>query len=116
MQAIFLVIKQTELVDDIMTSLSDAGIRGGTAIDSQGMAVSLTKMNQNMAMVQLLRGILSGEDDSHRSKTIFVVVKDSQVETVKKAITAVTGDLSKPNAGIMFGVPISFVEGIPAED
>ena len=34
MQAIFLVIKQTELVDSIMSALAEAGIRGGTAIDS----------------------------------------------------------------------------------
>ncbi|MBR1724580.1 MAG: hypothetical protein IJ723_06140 [Ruminococcus sp.] len=112
MQAIFLVIKQVELVDSIMEALAEAGIRGGTAIDSVGMASSLTKMNQSVAMVQLLRGILSGEDDSHKSKTIFVIVKDEEVETVKTAITSVTGDLSKPNAGIMFGLPVSFVEGI----
>ncbi|MCD7740999.1 MAG: P-II family nitrogen regulator [Ruminococcus sp.] len=112
MQAIFLVFKQTELLDSIMDALSDAGIRGGTAIDSEGMARSLQRSNKNVAMVELLRGILSGEDESHPSKTLFVIVKDEQVDAVRKAITSVTGDLSKPNAGIMFGVPISFTEGI----
>jgi nitrogen regulatory protein PII len=112
MQAIFLVIKQVDLVDDIMSALAKAGIRGGTAISSEGMASSLTRLSDNLAMVQLLRGILSGEDDSHKSKTIFVIVKDEQVESVKQAIRSVTGDLSKPNAGIMFGLPVSFVEGI----
>lgn len=112
MQAIFLVIKQVELVDDIMNALADAGIKGGTAIDSEGMASSLSRMSSNMQMVQLLRGILSGGDDSYRSKTLFVIVKDEQVEDVKKAIMSVTGDLSKPNAGIMFGIPVSFTEGI----
>lgn len=112
MQAIFLVIKQVDMVDSIMEALADAGIRGGTAIDSAGMARSITHLNQNVAMVQLLRGILNGEDESHKSKTIFVIVKDEEVEAVKKAIIDVTGDLSKPNAGIMFGIPVSFTEGI----
>ncbi|MGN0632859.1 MAG: P-II family nitrogen regulator [Oscillospiraceae bacterium] len=112
MQAVFLIIKQVELVDKIMSALADAGIKGGTAIDSEGMASSIARSNTNMAMVQLLRGILSGEDDSHKSKTIFVIVKDEQVEAVRNAITSVTGDLSKPNAGIMFGVPVSFADGI----
>lgn len=112
MQAIFLVIKQVDMVDSIMEALADAGIRGGTAIDSAGMARSITHLNQNVAMVQLLRGILNGEDESHKSKTIFVIVKDEEVEAVKKAITDVTGDLSKPNAGIMFGIPVTFTEGI----
>ncbi len=112
MQAIFLVIKQIELVDSIMNALAEAGIRGATACDSEGMASSIARTENNVALVQLLRGILSGEDASHKSKTLFIIVKDEQVEDVKKAITSVTGDLSKPNAGIMFGVPVSFAEGI----
>ena len=112
MQAIFLVLKQVELVDSIMKALFEAGIRGATAIDSVGMANTLSKMSENIAMVHLLRGILAGEDDSHKSKTLFVVVNDEQAEIVKTAIRSVTGDLAKPNAGIMFGIPVSFAEGI----
>ncbi|MCD8095392.1 MAG: hypothetical protein LUE12_04615 [Ruminococcus sp.] len=111
MQAVFIILKQTDLVDDIMDALAQVGIKGGTAIDSEGMAASLERTNKNVAMVQLLRGILSGEE-SHKSKTVFVIVKDEQVDAVKDAVVSVTGDLSKPNAGIMFGVPISFTEGI----
>ncbi len=112
MQAIFLVLKQLKLVDSIMEALADAGIRGATAIDSEGMARSLTRLNQNAAMVHLLKGILKGEDEAHKSKTVFIIVNDEQVDDVKQAIKSVTGDLSKPNAGIMFGIPVSFVEGI----
>lgn len=112
MQAVFLVIKHADQVDAIMNALAEAGIRGATVIDSAGMAKSITAQNSNLAMVQLLRGILSGEDDSHKSKTLFIIVHDDQVEAVKAAVTSVTGDLSKPNAGIMFGVPVSFSEGI----
>ena len=54
MQAVFLIIKQVELVDKIMSALADAGIKGGTAIDSEGMASSIARSNTNMAMVQLL--------------------------------------------------------------
>ncbi|SDA13821.1 Uncharacterized protein SAMN02910447_00724 [Ruminococcus sp. YE71] len=111
MQAVFFVLKQLELVDSIMEALADAGIKGATAIDSEGMARSLTRLNQNSAMVHLLKGILSGEDEAHKSKTIFVIVEEEQVEEVKAAIKSVTGELTKPNAGIMFGIPVSFVEG-----
>ena len=37
MQLLFLVIKRIELVDEIMRSLAQAGIRGGTVIDSVGI-------------------------------------------------------------------------------
>ncbi len=111
MQAIFLVIKQIDQVDNIMEALAEAGIRGATAIDSEGMARSLTRLNQNAAMVHLLKGILNGEDEAHKSKTIFIIVHDDQADSVRNAIRSVTGDLSKPNGGIMFGLPVSFVEG-----
>lgn len=111
MQLLFLVIKRVELVDDIMKELAKAGIQGGTAIDSQGMASSISDMD-SLPMIGVLREILNGEDSSEKGKTIFVAVKDEQVETAKQAIIKVTGDLSKPNAGVLFGVPISFAEGI----
>ena len=108
MQLLFLVIKRIELVDEIMRSLAQAGIRGGTVIDSVGMAKSIS----TMPMIGVLRSILSGEDAAQKGKTIFVAVADDQVDVARKAITDVTGDLSQPNAGVLFGVPISFAEGV----
>lgn len=111
MQLLFLVIKRIELVDEIMLSLAQAGIRGGTVIDSVGMAKSISTMD-NLPMIGVLRSILSGEDAAQKGKTIFVAVADDQVDVARKAITDVTGDLSQPNAGVLFGVPISFAEGV----
>ena len=78
MQLLFLIIKRTELVDDIMKELAKAGIRGGTAIDSVGMAKSISGMD-NLPTIGLLRGLLNGEDPAMKGKTIFVAVKDEQV-------------------------------------
>ena len=111
MQLLFLVIKRIELVDEIMRSLAQAGIRGGTVIDSVGMAKSISTMD-NLPMIGVLRSILSGEDAAQKGKTIFVAVADDQVDVARKAITDVTGDLSQPNAGVLFGVPISVAEGV----
>ena len=111
MQLLFLVIKRVELVDEIMRSLAQAGIHGGTCIDSVGMAKSISGMD-NLPMIGVLRSILSGEDEAQKGKTIFVAVQDDQVEAAKQAIISITGDLSVPNAGVLFGVPITFAEGI----
>jgi hypothetical protein len=111
MQLLFLVIKRVELVDDIMKSLATAGIRGGTCIDSVGMAKSISNLD-SLPMIGVLRSILNGDDAAQKGKTIFVAVHDDQVNIAKKAITDVTGDLNEPNAGVLFGVPITFAEGI----
>lgn len=111
MQLLFLVIKRIELVDSIMKSLAEAGIRGGTVIDSVGMAKSISDMD-SLPMIGVLKEILGGEDTSQKGKTIFVAVKDEQIDAAREAIINVTGDLSKPNAGVLFAVPITFAEGI----
>ena len=111
MQLLFLVIKRVELVDEIMKSLARAGVKGGTCIDSVGMAKSISDMD-NIPMIGVLRSILNGEDAYQKGKTIFVAVQDDQVEAAKEAIISITGDLSKPNAGVLFAVPITFAMGI----
>ncbi|SDB46219.1 hypothetical protein SAMN02910317_02326 [Ruminococcaceae bacterium FB2012] len=111
MQVLFLIIKRTELVDDIMKALASIGIHGGTAIDSIGMAKSISTMD-NLPTIGLLREMLKGEDPSKKGKTILVAVPDEQVEAAKETILKITGDLSLPNAGVLFGVPITFALGI----
>lgn len=111
MQLLFLIIKRVELVDDIMCALANNGIKGGTVIDTMGMAKSISESN-SIPMIGVLRSILSGEDPTQKGKMIMIAVNDDQVETAKKAIIEITGDLDKPNAGVLFGVPITFVEGI----
>ncbi len=111
MQLLFLIIKRVELVDEVMKALATAGIHGGTAIDSVGMAKSISTMD-NLPTISFLREMLKGEDPSMKGKTIFVAVPDEQVEAAKDAILSVTGDLSLPNAGVLFGVPVTFALGI----
>jgi len=111
MQLLFLVIKRVELVDEIMHALASAGIRGGTCIDSMGMAKSISDMD-NLPMIGVLRALLSGEDPDQKGKTIFVAVHEDQVQLARNAIVSVTGDLTQPNAGVLFGVPITFAEGV----
>ena len=111
MQLLFLVIKRVELVDEVMHALAAAGIHGGTCIDSVGMAKSISDMD-NLPMIGVLRALLSGEDPDQKGKTIFVAVHEDQVQTARNAIVSITGDLTQPNAGVLFGVPITFAEGV----
>lgn len=111
MQLLFFIIKKVDIVDDIMKALVRAGINGATAVDCDGMAKSISSMD-NLPTIGLLREMLKGEDPSSKGKMILIAVNDNQVEAVKNAITSVTGSLSEPNSGVLFGVPITFALGI----
>lgn len=110
MQALFLVLNRLEKIDELLTTLNEEGIRGATVINSTGMAHTLANHHEDDLTFASLRAFFVGNREDNR--TIFMVIDDSKVELAKKIINEVIGDLSKPDTGILFGVPVTFVEGI----
>ena len=108
MQALILILKQVELIDKILHQLAEAGIKGGTMLDGTGMAKSLCDLNDT-PMFGMLRHLV-GEDGFDKSKVMIFVLDDKRAivarSTIKKAV-----DLNAANTGIMFAVPITYVEG-----
>ena len=52
-------------------------------------------------------------DDEDIAKTMLFVVNDEELEKAKKTIHK-AASLDEPNTGIMFALPVSFVEGLGA--
>jgi len=57
-----------------------------------------------------LRTFLNPERE--KSKTIFTVIREDQLQEAVDAIESVVGDLSCRDAGVIFSVPIDFTKGI----
>lgn len=109
MELLLVILKKIELVDDIMQKLAESGVRGGTIIDGTGMAKSLVNMN-DLPMFGMLRYIISDEEKL-KSKILLFALKEERVTEVKDMIIEVIGDLSEPNTGVMFTIPIKHAEG-----
>lgn len=110
MQLLVLILKQVELVDELIKELAEAGVHGGTILDGTGMANTLANMD-DLPMFGLLRRVLSDEE-RELSKVMLFVMKDEQAIEARTIIKKVTGGLAKPNTGIMFSIPITYVEGL----
>ena len=93
MQLLFFVLNRSEMLDDILTSFADHDIHVATILDSKGMRAFLKPEREN-------------------SNLIIAAVNDDHVENAVKAIEDVIGDLSKPDTGVVFTVPISYVKGL----
>ena len=109
MQVLFLILKQVGLINDILHELAEAGVRGGTILDAKGMGESLLSMD-DIPMVGVLRHLLSNEEKEDVKVLMFVIPDDEVVpvaSTIKKVV-----DLSQPNTGILFSVPIYYCEGL----
>ena len=50
--------------------------------------------------------------DHEPGKMLFAVLREEQIGVAKSCIHDVCGSLDRPNAGIMFTVPVTSVEGV----
>lgn len=109
MKVLFIVLNQIDKLDRILGDLNDIGVKGATILQSSGMAKALRDHTLESNIIGSLRLFLNSEREE--SRTIFMVVEEGLVENIKSVVKK-NIDLSLPNTGIMFCLPIDFVEGI----
>lgn len=110
MQLLILILKKYELMEELLKHLAQSGVKGATILDGTGMAESLMNM-EDLPMFGVLRRMLT-EEEKEMSKVMLCVLKDEQVIKTRTVIKDVIGDLREPNTGIMFSIPITYVEGL----
>ncbi len=98
---LFFVLNNITALDEFLEALLDAGIPGATVIDSAGMLQVLSKDVPIFAGLDFVFG-----SSGASNKTIFALVKKSEVETYVEVFRKVVGDLSKEGYGMAFTVPI----------
>ena len=77
-------------------------------VDSKGMLNTL-KSNDSF-IIESLRIFL--EDPRESSKTLFFILDKKDVEKARKVIDETLGGINNPNTGIMFGIDLTFVDGL----
>ena len=106
MKLLVIILNKTDVLDYLLEGLSAAGIKGATIIESSGMAMTLSRLDSSFLSASI-RGLFSGDEDN---RTILSVIKN-KLDIARKIVYNTVGDLSQPNTGIMFTVPLDFVEG-----
>lgn len=112
MQLLFIILKKTEMVDILMRELANAGVHGGTVLESTGMVKSLSTGPEGIPIINAISAMLNGTTPTANSTTILLALPEERLEIAKEVVHKTIGDLSKPNAGVMFALPITFSEGI----
>ena len=110
MQLLLIVLNKVEKLDDLLETFLEEGYSGAKIINSTGMISKIAKHMENYPIFGSLRFLV--DFDREENITIFMALKDEQVESVKKIVRNVIGDLSQPNTAVMFTLPILSVEGI----
>lgn len=108
MEVLFIVLNHEAHFDELLRVFSAEGIRGGTILESQGLAATLAEHSE--MGYDFFRNMLNG--GRPYNKTIFLVLDEQDVERAKNCVRKVVGDITKENVGIMFTFPISSFEGL----
>lgn len=110
MNLLVLILKRADLVNEICRDLAEEGVHGGTILDGMGMASVIDKMD-DLPLFGMLKTLLA--DDDEGVKVMLFVMNDEELAKARETIKKVVG-LDEPNTGIMFALPVSFVEGLGA--
>ena len=109
MKLLIIVLNKIECLERMLTAFGENQIPGATILDSKGMAQELEQFD-DMDFMLSLRLLINPAH--HENKTIFMVVPDELVAKVSRIVNEVTGGLGKPDTGILFTVPIDYIEGL----
>ncbi len=115
MLLIWFVLDNSSLLDELLEAWTDAGVQGITILDSTGChRVRGRSSTHDMPLMLGLSRLLRTDQVGHN--TLFAVVEGmAVVERVVTATERVVGDLSQPNTGLLFVVPVTAVWGLPKQ-
>ena len=105
------VVTDVSQCSGVLDVWEEAGAKGATILESTGLAHLRCGPRDDLPLMPSLRDLLSTHEYQHR--TVFTVVEDE--ETLHRVIDAskrFVGDFSRPNAGLLFAVPVTMVFGL----
>jgi nitrogen regulatory protein PII len=105
------VLEQSDHLTSILEGFADIGIRGTTILNSTGMGRVLMQSKGESPAREEIGKVLAKCDATNR--TLFTVITNRELlQEAIEVIRSLCGDLSEPGKGIIFVLPLEFVEGL----
>lgn len=109
MKLLVIILNKTECLEELLEAFTQNNISGATIIESKGMLQELSE-HDDFRFIGSLRSLFN--PDHKENKTILMVTKEERVKEISDITNKVTGGLQKPDTGILFTVPIDYLEGM----
>ncbi|WP_420631313.1 hypothetical protein [Candidatus Leptofilum sp.] len=110
MYMLMMVLDDTAHLNDVLNAWESAGVGGVTIIESTGLHRVLRRHSADMAFVGFSQMFGSARVGHN---TLFTVIDDLELaEAAVSATEAVLGDLTEPDKGIIFALPVAKTWGL----
>ncbi|MBN1660493.1 MAG: hypothetical protein JXA93_18990 [Anaerolineae bacterium] len=115
MLQLWLVLDNPALLNEVLAAWTEVGVRGITILESTGVhRVRSRTSRQDVPFMLGFSRLLRTDQVGHY--TLFAVVPDMEiVERLVATTEKVVGDLSKPNTGVLFALPVAAAWGLPKQ-
>jgi nitrogen regulatory protein P-II 1 len=109
---IFFVLDDANRTEEILEAWNEVGIPGATVLESTGMGRLIDAgLRDDTPLMPSLRDFFRSSGSHNR--TLFSIIEDKdKVPDILKATEEVIGDLSKPNTGVLFVLPVAEAYGL----
>lgn len=105
------IIEQTHHLPGILEGFARIGIQGSTVIETTGMGRVLMRTRAASPEMKHINKVL--KDLESANKTLITVIKGKdQVDKAIEVVKSFSGDLNEPGKGILFTLPLEYVEGL----
>ncbi len=108
MKLLITIINEPDLLSKVLESLELHDIKGGTILESKGMANELLR-NEEFAFFGTLRKSISKEHA--KNLTLLFALDDDKVDTAIKSIEHVVGSFENRDTGIAIVLPVDYIKG-----
>jgi nitrogen regulatory protein P-II 1 len=111
MKLLVCVINHEEKLEEILTGFLELGVTGATVFKTEGMGRVLS---QEVPVLAGLQALLSRSRP--QNVTLMSVIESAEtLDHVVALIRRICGDLNQPSTGILFTLPVDWVEGLAPE-
>ena len=111
MKLFYLILRQTDKINELLEGFRKIDIHHGTIIDARSMKSGLNPWSEDaMTFGGLLRKSQNFEFNEE-AKVLMFVLRDEQVEPVKDVVRGLI-DMKEQGTAIMFTQPIDDAEGL----
>ena len=111
MQLQVFITGETDRIPDILSGLMESGISGTTIVECEGGLQLLAQSEaEKVPAFGMLRRFLN--PSVQRNKMLITVLQDEQVAVDRRVILNNIGDISLPEKGILFTIPVGSPEGL----
>ena len=106
-----LILRRTQLLPDLLSAFTAAGLVGSTVLDCDGALQVLGQASVDAPPIFASLRKFMNPDQEH-NKMVLTVIHDEQLPAWRSAVANIVGDITAPGTGILFSVPITNVEGL----